>query len=50
MKKVKLVLEIHNHFEHGCSAQVFNDKVTGKFTKEIEKEMRLWKKRVKKML
>ena len=21
--------EIHNHFEQGCSAQVFNDKVTG---------------------
>ena len=26
--------EIHNHFESGSSAQVFNDKVTGKFTKK----------------
>jgi predicted nuclease with TOPRIM domain len=25
--------EIHNHFEPGSSAQVFNDKVTGKFSK-----------------
>ena len=26
--------EIHNHFESGSSAQVFNDKVNGKFTKK----------------
>ena len=25
--------EIHNHFEPGSSAQVFNDKVNGKFTR-----------------
>ena len=25
--------EIHNHFESGSSAQVFNDKVTGRFAK-----------------
>lgn len=25
--------EIHNHFEGGSTAQVFNDKVTGKFSK-----------------
>ena len=32
--------EIHNHFESGSSAQVFNDKVTGKFSK-----FKKWKKR-----
>ena len=32
--------EIHNHFESGSSAQVFNDKVTGKFTKKNR-----WKKK-----
>lgn len=42
--------EIHNHFEQGCSAQVFNDKVTGKFTKKKKKEKRRWKKIVRKML
>ena len=26
-------LEIHNHFESGSSAQVFNDKVNGRFSK-----------------
>ena len=26
--------EIHNHFESGSSAQVFNDKVTGRFAKK----------------
>ena len=36
-------MEIHNHFEHGSSAQVFNDKVTGKFTKK-----RRWKRIIKK--
>ena len=41
--------EIHNHFEQGCSAQVFNDKVTGKFTKK-KKEKKRWKKIVRKML
>lgn len=42
--------EIHNHFEQGCSAQVFNDKVTGKFTKNKKKEKKRWKKIVRKML
>ena len=37
--------EIHNHFEMGSSAQVFNDKVTGKFTKKNR-----WKKKEKKRL
>ena len=37
--------EIHNHFEPGSSAQVFNDKVTGKFTKKNR-----WKKKEKKRL
>lgn len=32
--------EIHNHFETGCGAQVFNDKVSGRFTK-----LKKWKKR-----
>lgn len=41
--------EIHNHFEQGCSAQVFNDKVTGGFTKK-KKEKKKWKKLVRKML
>ena len=36
--------EIHNHFGRGSSAQVFNDKVTGKFLK-MKKP---WKKREKK--
>ena len=35
--------EIHNHFEPGSSAQVFNDKVTGKFSKK-----RRWKRIIKK--
>ena len=34
--------EIHNHFETGCSAQVFNDKVTGRFAK-----LRKWDQREK---
>ena len=34
--------EIHNHFETGSSAQVFNDRVTGKFAK-----IRKWKQREK---
>lgn len=34
--------EIHNHFEQGSSAQVFNDKVTGKFSK-----IRKWKQKEK---
>jgi len=37
--------EIHNHFESGSSAQVFNDKVTGKFTKKNK-----WKRKEKKRL
>lgn len=35
--------EIHNHFEPGSSAQVFNDRVMGKFTKK-----RRWKRIIKK--
>ena len=42
--------EIHNQFEQGCRAQVFNDKVTGKFTKKKKKEKKRWKKLVRKML
>lgn len=34
--------EIHNHFGKGSSAQVFNDKVTGKFSK-----IRKWKQKEK---
>ena len=34
--------EIHNHFEHGSSAQVFNDKVTGKISK-----IKKWKQKEK---
>ena len=41
--------EIHNHFEQGSSALVFNDKVTGRFTKK-KKEKKKWKKLVRKML
>lgn len=46
--------EIHNHFERGSSAQVFNDKVTGKFTKKQntkkdKKEKKRWKKIARKM-
>ena len=33
--------EIHNHFESGSSAQVFNDKVTGKVTKKNKKWKRI---------
>ena len=36
--------EIHNHFGAGCSAQVFNDKVTSKFSK-----MKPWKRKNKKL-
>ena len=48
-------MEIHNHFEAGSSSQVFNDKVTGKFTKQQKdkknkKEQWKWKKIVKKAL
>ena len=38
-------MEIHNHFGSGCSAQVFNDKVTGKFTKTKKKR---WKRIIRK--
>lgn len=38
-------MEIHNHFGSGCSAQVFNDKVTGKFTKT---KKRRWKRIIRK--
>ena len=37
-------MEIHNHFGAGCSAQVFNDKVTSKFSK-----MKPWKRKNKKL-
>ena len=47
-------MEIHNHFERGSSSQVFNDKVTGKFSKQKKdkhkKEQKKWKKIVRKML
>ena len=44
--------EIHNHFESGSSAQVFNDKVTSKIIKKKAKKekKRRWKKIVRKML
>lgn len=50
-----LPMEIHNHFEAGSSSQVFNDKVTGKFTKQQKdkkkkKEQWKWKKIVRKAL
>ena len=49
-------MEIHNHFEAGSSSQVFNDKVTGKFTKQQQKDKKKkkeqwkWKKIMKKAL
>ena len=51
-------LEIHNHFGAGSNSQVFNDKVTGRFTKQVKKDKkdkkdkknRRWKKIVRKML
>ena len=47
--------EIHNHFEPGCSAQVFNDKVNGRFTrkpivKKDKNDKKRWKKIVIKVL
>ena len=47
--------EIHNHFEPGCSAQVFNDKVNGRFTrkpivKKDKNDKKRWKKIVRKVL
>ena len=48
--------EIHNHFESGSSAQVFNDKVTGKFTKnqnakkDKKDKKKRWKKIARKIL
>lgn len=54
--------EIHNHFEQGCSAQVFNDRVKGKFPTKTktktktklknkkDKEKGKWKNLVRKML
>ena len=44
--------EIHNHFEPGSSAQVFNDKVNGKFTRKpiVKKDKKDKKKRWKKMV
>ena len=48
--------EIHNHFESGSSAQVFNDKVTGRFNRnqksnKYKKEKRKrWKKIARKIL
>ena len=46
-------LEIHNHFGAGSNSQVFNDKVNGRFTKQIKKDKKdkkRWKKIVRKML
>ena len=37
--------EIHNHFESGSSAQVFNDKVSGRFTKK-----KRWKRIAKRIM
>jgi hypothetical protein len=37
--------EIHNHFESGSSAQVFNSKVNGKF-----KDKKKWKRNNKKIV
>ena len=53
--------EIHNHFGAGSNSQVFNDKVEGKFTKQVkkvkkdkkdkkQKENKRWKKIVRRML
>jgi hypothetical protein len=49
-------MEIHNHFEAGSNSQVYNEKVTGKFTypnnnknkKNKKKEQKKWKKRSRK--
>ena len=56
-------MEIHNHFEPGSSSQVFNDQVSGKFTrtpsdksmvnknrKDIRRSKKKWKKTIRKML
>ena len=50
-------MEIHNHFEPGSNSQVFNDKVSGKFTRkqndkknEKKKDKKRWKKIVRKVL
>jgi chromosome segregation ATPase len=56
-------MEIHNHFEPGSSSQVFNDQVSGKFTKnqndksvinkkrnDIKKNKKKWKKSIRKIL
>lgn len=40
-------MEIHNHFEQGCGAQVFNDKVTGKFAMKTKNKLKLKKKKDK---
>lgn len=45
-------MEIHNHFEAGSNSQVYNEKVTGKFTypnnNNKKKEQKKWKKRSRK--
>lgn len=49
-------MEIHNHFEAGSNSQVYNEKVTSKFTypnnnknkKNKKKEQKKWKKRSRK--
>ncbi len=48
-------VEIHNHFGAGSNSQVFNEKVNGKFAKQIkkdknEKKNKRWKKIVRKKL
>ena len=56
-------MEIHNHFEAGSTSQVFNDQVSGKFSrnqngknninrkrKDIKRNKKRWKKIVGKML
>ena len=50
--------EIHNHFESGSSAQVFNDRVTGRFGRKLnvkknnkqKKEKKRWKKIARRIL
>lgn len=39
---VMLTMEIHNHFESGSSAQVFNDRVTNKSIRRNQ-----WKRKTK---
>lgn len=42
IKTLTIKLETNNRFQNGCSAQVFNNKVSGRF---INNQMKLWKKK-----